>query len=71
MGMVLLGHIGMPWYTSLMSGRGPVVTAAVRLIVEHAIAHDLDSIQIALHGGEPLLAGPRLPSGSSLKRFRM
>jgi len=34
-----------------------VVEAAVRRIAEHARAHDLDSVQVVLHGGEPLLAG--------------
>lgn len=35
----------------------PVVAAAVRRIAEHARVHDLDSVQVTLHGGEPLLAG--------------
>lgn len=35
----------------------PVVAAAVHRIAEHARTHDLDSIQVSLHGGEPLLAG--------------
>jgi uncharacterized protein len=35
---------------------GQVVTR----IAEHARAHNLDEISIALHGGEPLLAGPDL-----------
>jgi uncharacterized protein len=34
-----------------------VVAAAVRRIAEHARAHDLGSVQVTLHGGEPLLAG--------------
>jgi uncharacterized protein len=34
-----------------------VVAAAVRRIAEHARVHDLDSMQVVLHGGEPLLAG--------------
>jgi uncharacterized protein len=34
-----------------------VVAAAVSRIAEHAWAHELESVQIVLHGGEPLLAG--------------
>jgi Arylsulfatase regulator (Fe-S oxidoreductase) len=34
-----------------------VVSATAGRIAEHARAHDLDSIEIILHGGEPLLAG--------------
>ncbi|MGN9777995.1 FxsB family cyclophane-forming radical SAM/SPASM peptide maturase [Micromonospora sp. H33] len=33
------------------------VAAAARRIVEHAVAHRLDSVRVVLHGGEPLLAG--------------
>ncbi|MGW5052088.1 FxsB family cyclophane-forming radical SAM/SPASM peptide maturase [Actinokineospora sp. NPDC004072] len=33
-------------------------TAAVDRIAEHACAHGLDAVEIVLHGGEPLLAGP-------------
>jgi uncharacterized protein len=35
-----------------------VMAAAVGRIAEHARAHDLDSVKVSLHGGEPLLAGP-------------
>ena len=35
----------------------PVAAAAVGRIAAHARAHDLDSVQVSLHGGEPLLAG--------------
>jgi uncharacterized protein len=31
---------------------------AVERIAEHARAHDLPSVEVILHGGEPLLAGP-------------
>jgi uncharacterized protein len=34
-----------------------VVTRSAARIAEHARAHDLESIQVVLHGGEPLLAG--------------
>ncbi|GGK07322.1 radical SAM protein [Pilimelia anulata] len=36
-----------------------VIDAAVDRIAEHAHAHDLPRVDISLHGGEPLLAGPR------------
>ncbi|MFI5845830.1 FxsB family cyclophane-forming radical SAM/SPASM peptide maturase [Catenuloplanes sp. NPDC051500] len=36
-----------------------VARATARRIAEHANAHQLDRVDIALHGGEPLLAGPR------------
>jgi uncharacterized protein len=36
-----------------------VVSQAARRIVEHARAHALPAVQIVLHGGEPLLAGPK------------
>ncbi|GAA0731500.1 FxsB family radical SAM/SPASM domain protein [Dactylosporangium roseum] len=36
-----------------------VAYAAAQRIAEHATAHDLDHIDVVLHGGEPLLAGPR------------
>ncbi|GGS52129.1 MULTISPECIES: FxsB family cyclophane-forming radical SAM/SPASM peptide maturase [Actinokineospora] len=44
-------------------GRPPAMSAetaaaAVTRIAEHVRAHALDSVEIVLHGGEPLLAGP-------------
>ncbi|WP_051022334.1 FxsB family cyclophane-forming radical SAM/SPASM peptide maturase [Nocardia pneumoniae] len=35
-----------------------VVAATADRIAEHARAHDLDSVTVRLHGGEPLLGGP-------------
>ena len=35
-----------------------VTAQAARRIAEHAAAHGLPSVQVILHGGEPLLAGP-------------
>jgi uncharacterized protein len=32
-------------------------TQAIRRIAEHTSAHDLDRVEVVLHGGEPLLAG--------------
>jgi uncharacterized protein len=36
------------------------VEQAARRIAEHAARHDLRSVTVILHGGEPLLAGPEL-----------
>ncbi|WP_127498995.1 FxsB family cyclophane-forming radical SAM/SPASM peptide maturase [Actinoplanes solisilvae] len=35
----------------------PVWQAAARRMAEHARAHDLDTMRLVLHGGEPLMAG--------------
>lgn len=35
-----------------------VTTQAARRIADHAAAHALPAVQVILHGGEPLLAGP-------------
>lgn len=35
-----------------------VMTRTSERIAEHAVSHGLSSVQIILHGGEPLLAGP-------------
>ena len=37
-----------------------VLDHAAKRIAEHAAAHELGSVRIILHGGEPLLAGPDL-----------
>jgi uncharacterized protein len=36
-------------------------------IAEHVTAHDLDAIELVLHGGEPLLAGPELIAAAVTK----
>ncbi|MFF5188228.1 FxsB family cyclophane-forming radical SAM/SPASM peptide maturase [Streptomyces sp. NPDC000345] len=36
----------------------PVVVRTAERIAEHAAAHELDTVHVVLHGGEPLLAGP-------------
>jgi uncharacterized protein len=36
----------------------PVAAKVVARIAEHADQHDLPSVEVILHGGEPLLAGP-------------
>ena len=45
------------WQRQPLTMSPAVVAAAVRRIAQHARAHDLDSMQVVLHGGEPLLAG--------------
>lgn len=35
-----------------------VTAQAARRIADHAVAHSLPAVQVILHGGEPLLAGP-------------
>jgi uncharacterized protein len=40
----------MPWRTAVQ---------VCRRVAEHAAAHRLDGLRVLLHGGEPLLAGPR------------
>lgn len=35
-----------------------MISRAAQRIAEHAMAHALPSVQVVLHGGEPLLAGP-------------
>jgi uncharacterized protein len=47
------------------SARPKVMSPAIleqtaRRIAEHAISHELDAVDVVLHGGEPLLAGPDL-----------
>ncbi|GAA3135301.1 FxsB family radical SAM/SPASM domain protein [Planomonospora alba] len=39
-----------------------VVDRTAARIAEHALAHDLAEVEVILHGGEPLLAGPDLIS---------
>jgi uncharacterized protein len=40
-----------------------IARTAARRIAEHVRAHDLPSIEVILHGGEPLLAGPEWLTG--------
>ena len=35
-----------------------VIAQAAQRIADHAAAHALPAVQVILHGGEPLLAGP-------------
>jgi uncharacterized protein len=46
------------WRGRPMAMTGEVITGAARRIAEHARAHGLGGVQVILHGGEPLLAGP-------------
>jgi uncharacterized protein len=45
------------WRRQPLTMSPAVVTRSVARIAEHARAHDLESLQVVLHGGEPLLAG--------------
>lgn len=46
------------WREQPMTMDAAVVEAASSSIAEHARRHRLSSVQVVLHGGEPLLAGP-------------
>ncbi|WP_326641505.1 FxsB family radical SAM/SPASM domain protein [Streptosporangium sp. NBC_01755] len=39
-----------------------IVNRTAQRIAEHALAHELAEVEVILHGGEPLLAGPELIS---------
>ncbi|MFI9833418.1 FxsB family cyclophane-forming radical SAM/SPASM peptide maturase [Streptomyces sp. NPDC051913] len=52
-------HADQSWHTKpLRITRDRVSWTALRLL-EHAKSHQLSSVQVVLHGGEPLLLGPR------------
>jgi uncharacterized protein len=46
------------WHTRPMVMSPATLEATATRIAEHARAHDLSSVEVILHGGEPLLAGP-------------
>ncbi|WP_326820541.1 FxsB family cyclophane-forming radical SAM/SPASM peptide maturase [Streptosporangium sp. NBC_01756] len=46
------------WLGRPMAMAGETIDALARRISEHVDAHDLKTIYVVLHGGEPLLAGP-------------
>lgn len=48
------------WRTRPVVVEPATVRVAAARIAEHAAAHRLDRVKVALHGGEPLLAGPEL-----------
>jgi uncharacterized protein len=45
------------WRGRPLAVSGEVISQAARRIAEHAASHQLGSVQVVLHGGEPLLAG--------------
>ena len=45
------------WHGRPLAISGEIVSQTARRIAEHAESHRLDSVQVVLHGGEPLLAG--------------
>lgn len=48
------------WRRQPLTMSRTVVDQAAERIAEHAAAHELGSVRVILHGGEPLLAGPDL-----------
>jgi radical SAM/SPASM domain FxsB family protein len=46
------------WHALPVRMSTEVAHATARRITEQAIAHELDRVDVVLHGGEPLLAGP-------------
>jgi uncharacterized protein len=46
------------WRGRPLAMPGEVISQTARRIAEHAKEHRLDAVQVVLHGGEPLLAGP-------------
>jgi len=46
------------WRGRPMAIPDAVVAQTAQRIAEHAVAHELPAVQVVLHGGEPLLAGP-------------
>ena len=48
------------WRTASKAMSGAVVDRTAARIGEHARVHDLDRVQVIVHGGEPLLAGAAL-----------
>jgi uncharacterized protein len=48
------------WRRQPLAMSQAVADQAAARIAEHAAAHELDSVRLVLHGGEPLLAGPDL-----------
>jgi uncharacterized protein len=46
------------WRGRPMAIPDAVMARTAERIAEHAVAHELPAVQVVLHGGEPLLAGP-------------
>jgi uncharacterized protein len=46
------------WQGRPLAISGEVISWTARRIAEHAASHRLGTVQVVLHGGEPLLAGP-------------
>lgn len=53
-------HADQSWRGRPMTPSAEVLAATAARITEHARAHGLPRVGVVLHGGEPLLAGPRL-----------
>ena len=48
------------WSTRPMVMSHAILEQTARRIAQHAVSHELDVVDVVLHGGEPLLAGPDL-----------
>ena len=57
------------WQTRPKMMQPPLISAAASRIAEHASNHDLKSVRVIFHGGEPLLAGA-YPVIGALKTIR-
>lgn len=57
------------WRSRPRAMSSAVVSMAALRIAEHARAHDLDTVRIIFHGGEPLLTGP-WPLIEALRKIR-
>ncbi|WP_432837591.1 FxsB family cyclophane-forming radical SAM/SPASM peptide maturase [Dactylosporangium sp. CA-092794] len=62
-------HADQSWRRQPLAMSADVVRAAGRRIAQHATAHRLPAVRIVLHGGEPLLLGPRV-MGELLSELR-
>ncbi|MEV7090061.1 radical SAM/SPASM protein FxsB, inactivated metallohydrolase extension form [Streptomyces sp. NPDC093085] len=51
-------HADQSWRTRPKTISDEAISRTARRLAEHATAHDLPSVSVILHGGEPLLAGP-------------
>jgi uncharacterized protein len=58
-GCYVYEHADQSWRQRPLVMSEEVAAQAARRICEHVRAHDLPAVSIILHGGEPLLAGPR------------
>jgi uncharacterized protein len=53
-------HVDQTWRRQPVAMSQQTIDLAAMRVAEHAARHDLPSVTVILHGGEPLLAGPEL-----------